>query len=330
MSSPSLRDERLAAAYRRTRGPVAFVDESYKARAFPGERPFYAMSAVTFDAAAMDEVREVLTEIAQGRYWHTTEAFRQGRQEDIADMCRYIADQVDWNVVAVEATISSDGMAAARQTCLAAIAKEVTRGDGPGAVRLVVADKNKDPALSVADQQTFSALRAAGWIDPNVRLYHGRMGAEPLLWSADLIAWSTYRVLAVDDDRWIKPVQDVLTMIDAVSGSTLDLDMNVPRGAAARGTEVPPKPGARTATGLSGPQHDVRVPSIPPASGFLEGIAAQSITARRSLGPSGHANLPGSVQTAARSATRWEVVRGTPQHRPEDDQPHRTPPGISR
>jgi hypothetical protein len=291
---------------------VAFVDESYKARAFAGERPFYAMSAVTFEAAVMDEVREVLTEIAQGRYWHTTEAFRQGRQDDIADMCGYIADRVDWNVVAVEATIGPAGLPAARQTCLAALTREVTRGDGPGAVRLVVADKNKDQALNLADQQTMSALRTAGLVDPNVRLYHGRMGAEPLLWSADVVAWSTYRVLAVDDDRWIKPVQDVLTMIDAVSGAALD--MNMPRGAAARGTEVPPKPGARVATGRSGPQTDVRSPMIPPANDFLEAIASQSIAARRSLGTGGHSNLPGSIQTAARSPRRWEVVRANPLH----------------
>lgn len=324
MTSPSLRDPRLAAIYHRIRGPVAFVDESYKIRAFPGERPFYAMSAVTFEAAAMDEVREVLTEIAQGRYWHTTEAFRQGRHDDIADMCSYVAERVEWNVVAVEATVGPQGMAAARQTCLAALTKEVTRGDGPGAVRLIVADKNKDTSLNLADQQTLSALRAAGQINPNVRLYHGRMGAEPLLWTADLVAWSTYRVLAVDDDRWIKPVQDVLTMIDAVSGTALN--MNVPRGAAAQGTEVPPKPGARAMTGQSGPRTDVQSLMIPLATDFLEAIASQSILARRALGQDGHANLPANVQTAAR---RWEVVRARP-HRPEDDQPRPTSPGISR
>jgi hypothetical protein len=154
------------------------------------------------------------------------------------------------------------------------------------------------------------------------------MGAEPLLWSADLVAWSTYRVLAVDDDRWIKPVQDVLTMIDAVSGARLD--MNVPRGAAALGTEVPLKPGARIPTGRSGQRSDVRAPILPPGGGFLEALAAQSVAVRRSLGPQGHANLPANIQTAARAKPPWEVVQSIRRRRPEDDQPAHRSPTINR
>jgi len=42
------------------------------------------------------------------------------------------------------------------------------------------------------------------------------MGAEPMLWTADVVAWSAYRTLAVDDGRWIEPVRDVLTVLGPV------------------------------------------------------------------------------------------------------------------
>ena len=249
MPSPSLRDPRLELLYQNAPGAVAFLDESYRENPFPGERPFYAMSAVTFAKEQLDHVREVLTDIAGGRYWHTTEAFKLGRTQDIAEMGQYLAEQVEWSIVTVEATITArGGLPEARQTCLSAAAREVTRGSGSGAVRLLVADRNRDDGLNRADQRTVGALRSAGDIDQNVALYHGRMGAEPMLWTADVISWSAYRTLAVDDGRWIAPVRDVLTVLDARTGKPLD--MKQPQAAAAT-------PGARRSTLHEGPQTSV-------------------------------------------------------------------------
>jgi len=78
MTSPSLRDPKLAKLYQRTAGAVAFVDESYRAHPLGPERAFYSMSAVTLAKDQLDHVREVLTDIAGGRYWHTTEANTAG------------------------------------------------------------------------------------------------------------------------------------------------------------------------------------------------------------------------------------------------------------
>jgi len=119
------------------------------------------MSAVTFAKEQRDHVREVLTDIAGGRYWHTTEAFKLGRTHDITEMGQYLAERVEWSIVTVEATITArGGLPEARQTCLAAAAREVTRGAGPDAVLLLVADRNRDDALNRADQRAVAALRS--------------------------------------------------------------------------------------------------------------------------------------------------------------------------
>jgi hypothetical protein len=283
MNTPGLlRDPNLAKLYARTPGTVAYLDESYRDRPMRDQRPFYAMAATIFETAQLDDVRDQLTEIALGRFWHTTEAFQAGRRYDIEEMARYVAQHTTWNVVAVEATITErGGMAEARQTCLAAIAREVTRGEAPDAVRLLVADNNIDPALNRADQRTLKLLRVAGDVNPNTTLYHGRMGEEPMLWTADLVAWSVRRNLAVDDTRWVQPLREVLTVLDARTG--MAVEMKQPQGAAA-------EPGAQQTTGRSGPSTVASNPSLParsqsePEGITIDQLAADAVAMRRVLG----------------------------------------------
>ena len=296
MPSPSLRDARLIGLYQRAAGAIAFVDESYRARPFPGERAFYSMSAVTYAKEHLDQVREVLTDIAGGRYWHTTEANELGRHEDIARMVRYVARQAEWNIVTVETPIpdTDAGVVRARVTCLAAITREVTRGSGPGAVRLIVADRNRDDALNRADQRTVARLRSVGEAHPDVALYHGRMGQEPMLWSADVVSWSAYRNFAVDDHRWVESLRPVLTVLDARTGKALN--MKQPQAAAAT-------PGAQQTTGAERGQSVVasassvqrrRVDRAPIAPRFrrgttvLDGLARQIAQGRSESGTDGY------------------------------------------
>ena len=314
MASPSLRDHRLADLYARAPGTVAFVDESYRAHTFAGEQPFYLLSAVTFDRDQLDQVREVLTDIVGGLFWHTTEAFKVGRTGDIADMVGYVAEQVGWSVVTVEATVTRDGgLDEARQTCLAALSREVTRGSGPDAVRLLVADKVRDEQTNQHDQRTMHRLRAAGDVDPNVALYHGRMGAEPLLWTADVVAWAARRALAVDDGRWLAPVRDVLTVLDARTGQVLN--MKQPQAAAAT-------PGAQQATGDRG-RPVVAPTSVPPApatraastapGGVLDALTRQARELHRRAGHDGGAEGNTTAAVARRVAlARREPPRTTP------------------
>lgn len=321
MPSPSLRDPRLDTLYTRTPGAVAFLDESYRENPFPGERPFYAMSAVTFAKEQLDHVREVLTDIAGGRYWHTTEAFKLGRTHDITEMGQYLAERVEWSIVTVETTITArGGLPEARQTCLAAAAREVTRGSGPDAVRLLVADRNRDDALNRDDRRTVAALRSTGDIDENVALYHGRMGTEPMLWTADVVAWSAYRTLAVDDGRWIAPVRDVLTVLDARTGKPLD--MKQPQAAAAT-------PGAQQTTGENRGQSVVastdslQADTHATREGFRRGTSVLDDLVRRVVRVREEAGARGHVDGNTPAAVNARLGRAVQARRPAgvDDAP---------
>ena len=318
-SSPSLRDPRLAALYARTPGAVAFVDESYRAKVFDGERAFYLLSAVTFATEQLDQVREVLTDIVGGLFWHTTEAFKIGRAGDIADMVRYVAEQVDWSVVTVDATITrAGGLDEARQVCLAALTREVTRGTGPSAVRLLVADNVRDEHVNRVDQRTVAHLRSAGDIDANVTLYHGHMGTEPVLWTADVIALAARLVVAVDDGRWIAPVRDVLTVIDARTGTPMDMKQH--QAAAAT-------PGAQRTTGelrgksvvagTSLPPRPFPGPRFTPGSTVLDDLVRQAVQLHRHKGHQGGAN----GNTAAAVARRVAMAKNHPPAPPPTSPP---------
>lgn len=328
-----LSDRRLDELYRRTSGgAVSFIDESYRNWAGRG-RPFYSMTAVTFAVDQLDDVREAMTEIAGGRYWHTTEAFEAGERTAIARMGRYIARSSEWNVVTVETPVVAGdrGLGDARATCLAALAREVTRGQGANAVRLLVADRNRDEHLNRNDQRVLGRLRSLGEVDRQVALYHGRMRDEPVLWAADTVSWSAYRTLAVDDDRWIAPMRDMLTVIDARTGKALD--MKQPQAAAAT-------PGARQPVASQGRGEAVvaSTPSIgdpaqtqpaPPATftrgtRTLDDLVRQIAYGRAHGGATGYAqgNTPDAIgarlerlradQQAASSEARRRPEPGTP------------------
>lgn len=330
MTSPSLRDPRLTQLYQDTPGAVAFVDESYRVNPLSDQRAFYSMSAVTFDKGRLDQVREVLTDIAAGRYWHTTEANQVGRHDDIARMTRYIADQAEWNIVTVETTVQpgDDGVLRARSTCLSAIAREVSRGEGPGAVRLIVADNNRDENVNRLDRQVMERLRATGDISRHVSLYHGRMGREPVLWAADVVSWSAYRNITVDDERWIEPLRDVLTVLDAQTG--LAIKMKQPQAAAAT-------PGAQElvpATQRTESQREVPVASAnsihtedsdPPVaakfqrgSSVIEDLVTQVAHLRRQAGAQGviQGNTPEALAARARRLLERKTHDSAPDSRP--------------
>ncbi|KGM10397.1 hypothetical protein [Cellulomonas carbonis] len=116
---------------------------------------------MTFAKGQLDHVREVLTDIAGGLYWHATEAHEDGRTADIARMTRFIARETQWNVLTVEMPLAvADGaVGRARATCLAALTREVSRGTGPNAARLIIPDRNRDDGLNRADQRVLGQRR---------------------------------------------------------------------------------------------------------------------------------------------------------------------------
>ncbi|WP_166973209.1 hypothetical protein [Brevibacterium atlanticum] len=271
MSSPSLRSPVLERFYlAASPNPIAFVDESMRQPTSVGEGPageevsFYQMAAVIFSHARLDAIRERLVDLAGSTYWHTNKKFRGTLADrgDIVDMVEVITQVSEWNVIAVKLPLagSSQGdIARARALCLDRLVRHLTSGTGEEAVRGIVADNNRDHRLNGADERVVDRLRRSGAIHPDVAFTHGRMGDEPLLWSADVVSWAVQRNIARDDGRFILPAvnEGRLTVIDAVDGKLLNMKHPLGASAFARGP-------SSQRPGLSGsPGHDVASPTVP-------------------------------------------------------------------
>ena len=273
MSSPHLRSPALERFYLASApSPIAFVDESMRQPTSSGEPAagrdvsFYQLAAVIFSQARLDSVRERLVDVAGGTYWHTNKMFRgtDSDRGDIVEMVEAITEESVWNVIAVKLPLAGSSrrdLARARALCLDRLVRNLTSGTGDESVRGIVADNNKDQRLNGLDEQVIDKLRKSGAIHSDVAITHGRMGSEPLLWSADAVSWAVQRNILRDDARFIEPTlrEGKLTMINAVDGKPVN--MKHPLGACAE-TRGP----SSQRPGLSGsPGHDVAWRSIIPA-----------------------------------------------------------------
>lgn len=233
MKGFGLRDQALERLYGDVTGPVAFIDESYREPLSSNERPFYMMSAVLIGPTQGELVRDVLMDIPGTRYWHTTEAYRsESGRPIIGEMINYLAESIDYNIITVQTEVRRDdpGMKRAREESLTALAKEVTRGSGESAVRLLVAESRNSrihPGGDNADAQVIKRMRSAGVLDRTVNIHHTSPGKEPLLWAADLSAWAYRRQIAVGDTKWFEPLEDISTVLH-VNGTDVSVKRSNP------------------------------------------------------------------------------------------------------
>lgn len=233
MKGFGLTDPALERLYGDVTGPVAFIDESYREPLRSNERPFYMMSAVIIGPTQGELVRDVLMDIPGSRYWHTTEAYRtEPGKRVIGEMIDYLAEAVDYNIITVQTEVRRDdpGMHQAREESLSALAKEVTRGQGEGAVRLLVAESRNSkfyPGGDSADARVIKRMRSAGALDRSVHIHHTSPGKEPLLWAADLSVWAFRRTVAVGDQQWFAPLEDISTVLH-VNGADVSVKRSNP------------------------------------------------------------------------------------------------------
>ena len=225
MDGYSLRDDRLREVYATTSGPVAFIDESYRAPGFAGrgrpERPFYVLSAVVVERDQAAVVREALTDIPGSLFWHTKDLIKNPvGQQYMREMLDYLSESDMLSIVTVQTDVrvgDDKQMNYARSECLATLTAELTRGAGENAVRLIVMDSRDghSPGLNKIDQDTVHRLRSAGIIDENVQLQHSGPGKEPLLWTPDVAAWSYRRELAIGDSQWFNRIRETTIQLHA-------------------------------------------------------------------------------------------------------------------
>ena len=237
MDGYSLRDDNLRQAYATSSGPVAFIDESYRAPGFIGrggpERPFYVLSAVVVERDQATYVREALTDIPGSLFWHTKDLIKNPvGQQYMREMLNYLASSDMLSIVTVQTDVrigDDKQMNYARAECLATLSAELTRGQGENAVRLIVMDSRepKIPHANKLDQDTMHRLRSTGIIDENVQLQHSGPGKEPLLWTPDVAAWSYRRELAIGDAQWFNHIRDTTIQLHA-HGADVAVKRNSP------------------------------------------------------------------------------------------------------
>ncbi|MFE4457989.1 hypothetical protein ACFROC_11605 [Nocardia tengchongensis] len=189
----------MAEAYRRTKGPVAFLDESYQTHN-PDVNPaqtFYVFTAVVVRLPDMDELRDGLRQIAGSDYWHSTEALQDSDgPAAMQDMLEFLAEGSEPCVIAHRVPIDADDHdgEAARRACYRGVAIELA-GGGDGRwdpVDLLVLEERNQDNFRNKDRRNHSELVAEQRIPRNTRLLPTSPKFEHLLWLPDLVS-SAYR-----------------------------------------------------------------------------------------------------------------------------------------
>ncbi|WP_071288980.1 hypothetical protein [Mycolicibacterium llatzerense] len=192
-------------AYRRTRGPVAFLDESYQAPSDPRRHSFYVMTAVVVAVKNMAAIRTGLGDIASSSYWHTSEALKtDDGWAQTREMLGYLAEGIEPCVIAHRVTVDPDDTHAedARKHCYQALAIELASGRPGGwdPVDLLVLEERNQRNLKNKDQANHKELTSTQRVPRHTRLLQTSPSCERLLWLPDLAA-SAYRRIITHDDR---------------------------------------------------------------------------------------------------------------------------------
>jgi hypothetical protein len=157
----------------------AFVDESFHESADGG---FYVLAAAVFEPAAHDEVREILRGLLGGRrvrklHWNEMDETQQRAA------AKRLADVEGLYVVTVGSPVPPKRQERARAMCLRRL---VTELHGAEVTHLVV--ESRTVALNKRDISTVTGARFALPKGTRFRIEHVAGAAEPLLWSADIVA----------------------------------------------------------------------------------------------------------------------------------------------
>ncbi|MFE4835270.1 hypothetical protein ACFRAU_11400 [Arthrobacter sp. NPDC056691] len=313
---------------------MAFIDESYREPLHTDERPFYSMSAVIVGRDQGALVRDVLMDIPGSRYWHTTEAYRTpAGKRVIKEMIDYIAGAADFNIVTVQTQIRRDdpGMITARHECLGALTKELTRGSGVNAVRLLVAESRNakvHPGGDADDTRVIRQLRSAGSIDRAVHVHHTSPGKEPLLWAADLSVWAFRRNLAVGDKQWFEPLQGISTVLH-VDGADVSVKRSNPH--------LPqPSPGVQQTVSHESGRDRGRGPAVAsPSSVVFDGSESEALGRIRRIAAAAGKNVDQEVTLAVATNEPRRLVAAAnvylrQSRQPEGQSRPRTEEAISR
>ena len=230
---------------------IGFIDETYYPPEFNEkthkiEQGYYAISAVIVEADSIPAMREALVAQNDGHsYWHSTKAFRDyGIHKDpskywlvkqnIRPLMNVAGDYVapNNNVFTLHTSIpftehlgqQNTLMEEARAESLASLMKMLTQRDNP--VDTFVFESRDNPRhqrfLDHHDKATLARIQEHGII-PHINTVFVSPTAEPILWSSDLQAWATSRLIRMNDPSWLEQSGLTSTFYDAQTLTSLKL-----------------------------------------------------------------------------------------------------------
>lgn len=209
-------------AYKRTRGPVAFLDESYQApdHVDAHRQTFYLFSAVVVELKNMDVLRSGVREIVGSDYWHTRDALMNdagwGQSRKLLE---YLAEGAEPCVIAHRVEIEASDVDAedARRACYHALAVELAAGrDGVWEpVDLLVLEERSQSNFKNKDQANHKELVSASRVPRNTRLLQTSPARERLLWLPDLVSSALRRTITHRDSTLFDVVRDQVHLIVA-------------------------------------------------------------------------------------------------------------------
>ncbi|GAC85223.1 hypothetical protein GP2_031_00350 [Gordonia paraffinivorans NBRC 108238] len=196
----------LAEAYRGTKNPVAYLDESYQAPdpITAHRSTFYLFTAVIVAHESMDELRDGLRQIADSNWWHTTDALQEPRGlAATKDMLDFLAEGGETCVVAHQVPVDSSDHDAeeARRACYRALGTELAAGKPGGwdPVELFVLEKRNQSNFRNKDAKNHKELVREQAIPRHTRLLQTSPSIERLLWLPDLVSAAYRRTITHSD-----------------------------------------------------------------------------------------------------------------------------------
>jgi hypothetical protein len=205
---PGFSDTRLLNLYKRSKGPIAYIDESYSAPEDNKGRVFYILSAIVIERSDIIRIRKDFINISPSGRWHSYELGKTAQgQKCIETMTSYLAENT-MSIITVKGSISPEDPKgeAARRDCFTKLFQELLKSHIPKDQGLIVLERRTAGPQRQADIFTMDILRRESILSQRTLIFEGTPRTECLLWGPDAISWSTHRLLLKDEKRYIEKV----------------------------------------------------------------------------------------------------------------------------
>jgi hypothetical protein len=175
----------LSAYYAQQKGPVAYIDESFRGLDWPGEFPFYLLSAVLLDSSALSTTRELYLETVGSDFWHTTKA-NKDKEYDLIDgfaMRVEVCSTEIW--ISIQLDLRPEDLELARREAMLQLIEQLAQLG----CTLAVYEQRNTRRRDASDASVVNLARKSGLITGGIAVVGSKPWIEPLLWGPDLVCW---------------------------------------------------------------------------------------------------------------------------------------------